>query len=205
MKKIYIIIPLIIIIIIALFFLLKDLDFFKDTHSLYYEGDVRHFRANIFEANKTPVFPNEDAIKDVLLNPNVFKVYIAYFPNDTENAFYGAASFEIGNKLEIIYRHYLPGEVAKFNDVDGSSCLAFLDYDKSLCLKSLPINSTDDLVPTSVEPVILLLGPSHANQTSVIVNNNLIIVQGKDFSEINRKYTDLDLAVDKMLLVLMED
>ena len=50
---------------------------FKDAYSLYYAGDTRHFRANLFEANKTSVYPSENAIKDVLLNPNVYKIDIA--------------------------------------------------------------------------------------------------------------------------------
>ncbi|NIO44620.1 MAG: hypothetical protein GTN36_03660 [Candidatus Aenigmarchaeota archaeon] len=202
MEKIYIII-IIAVIAIALFFILNNLEVFRDPYSLYYEGDVRHFRANLFEANKTPVYPNEDAIKDILLNPELYKVYIAFIPNETENAFYAASSFEITNKLGIVYRHYYKGQTGIFKDVDESSCIAFLENRTSKCFKSFPINSTDELTPTPIEPVILLLGPSRTNQTSIVVNNNLIILQGKDFSEIDRKYTDLDLAVDKMLLVLM--
>jgi len=203
MKKIYIII-IVAIIAIAFIFLLNNLDFFRDPYSLYYEGDVRHFRANLFEAEKIPVYPNENAIKDVLLNPEVYKIYIAFFPNETENAFYLASSFEVTNKLGIVYRHYYKGQTGSFKDEDGSSCLLFFENEQIKCFKSLPINSTDDLVPTKIEPVILLLGPSYANQTAVTVDSNLIILEGKDFSEINRKYTDLDLSVDKMLLVLMK-
>ena len=202
MEKIYVIIILAII-AIAFIFLLNNIEILKDPYSLYYEGDVRHFRANLFEANKTPVYPNENAIKDVLLNPEVFKIYIAFIPNETENAFYLASSFEITNKLGIVYRHYFNGQAGSFKDVDESSCMLFFEDRQVRCFKSFPINSTDELSPTPIEPVILLLGPSNTNQTSVVVNNNLIILQGKDFSEIDRKYTDLDLAVDKMLLVLM--
>jgi len=201
-EKIYVII-IIAIIVIAFIFLLNNIEFFKDPYSLYYEGDVRHFRANLFEANKTPVYPNENAIKDVLLNPEVYKIYIAFVPNETENAFYLASSFEITIKLGLVYKHYYKGLTGSFKDVDDSSCMLFFEDEQVRCFKSFPINSTDELIPTPIEPVILLLGPSHASQTSVVVNNNFIILQGKDFSEIDRKYTDLDLAVDKMLLVLM--
>jgi hypothetical protein len=174
-----------------------------DPYSLYYEGDVRHFRANLFEANKTPVYPNESSIKDVLLSPDVYKIYIAFIPNDSENSYYLASSFEVTNKLGLVYRHYLPGNTSTFKDVDNSSCLTFLEEGKAVCFKSYPINSTSELVPTSVEPVILLLGPSDANQTAVTVKNNEIILEGKDLSQTDRNYNDLDLVVDKMLLVLM--
>lgn len=176
---------------------------FKDAYSLYYAGDTRHFRANLFEANNTAVYPDEDAIKNILLNSNVYKIDIAYIPNDTENANYLASSFEITNKLALVYRAYFNEQPSIFKDDDGSSCMLFFQEKKTRCFKSLPINSTDELVPTDVEPVILLLGPSRTNQTDVTVTGNLIILEGKDFSQVNRNYNDLDLAVDKMLLVMM--
>lgn len=176
---------------------------FKDAYSLYYAGDTRHFRANLFEANKTVVYPYEDAIKNVLLNPNVYKIDIAYIPNETENANYLASSFEITNKLGLVYRNYFDEQPSVFKDDDGSSCMLFFQEKKTKCFKSLPINSTDELIPTDVEPAILLLGPSRTNQTGVTVKGNLITLEGKDFSQVNRNYNDLDLVVDKMLLVLM--
>ena len=202
MKKEISIFTLIVMIIVIVIFLINS-GFFRDPYSLYYEGDLRHFRANLFEANKTSVYPNENSIKDVLLNPEVYKIYIAYFPNETENAFYLASSFEITNKLGIVYRHYYKGQAGSFKDEDGSSCILFFEDNQVRCFKSFPINSTDELIPTPIEPVILLLGPSHANRTAITVNNSLITLEGKDFSEIDRKYTDLDLAVGKMFLILM--
>ncbi len=176
---------------------------FKDAYSLYYAGDVRHFRADLFEANKTVVYPDEDAIKNVLLNPGVYKITIAYIPNETENANYLASSFEITNKLGLVYRSYFNEKPSVFKDEDGSSCMLFFQEKQTKCFKSLPVNLTGDLVSTDVEPAILLLGPSRTNQTGVTVKGNLIILEGKDFSQVNRNYNDLDLVVDKMLLVLM--
>jgi hypothetical protein len=176
---------------------------FKDPYSLYYAGDVRHFRADLFEANKTVVYPDEEAVKNVLLNPDVYKITIAYIPNETENANYLASSFEITNKLGLVYRSYFNEKPSVFKDEDGSSCMLFFQEKQTKCFKSLPVNLTGDLVSTDVEPVILLLGPSRTNQTGVTVKDNLIILEGKDFSQVNRNYNDLDLVVDKMLLVLM--
>ena len=99
--------------------------------------------------------------------------------------------------------HYFTGSVSTFEDTDGSTCLLFYDDWQTRCFMSLPINSTDELVPTSIEPIILLLGPSHTNNTLVSVKDNLITLEGSNFTEIGRKYTDLDLAVDKMLLVIL--
>lgn len=170
----------------------------------YYAGDVRHFRANLEEAQNVSVFPSEDAIRSVLLNPSVYKVNIAYIPNDTENGYYAASSFEIGNKLGIIYKNYFQGDcnVSTTKEDDGSTCLLFC-FTERKCFNSLPINSTDELIPTDVEPVILLLGSSHANKTAVTVDNYLITVEGNTFSSQDKPYTDLDLAVAKLLLTLM--
>ena len=179
----------------------------ESVYEKYYAGGIRHFRGNLIEAEKINVHPNESSIKDVLLGPEVYKIYIAYFPNDTENAYYLASSFELTNKLGIIFRHKFQGNESLdvVEEKDGSQCLMFYSIRKSKCFKPFPINSTDDISPTKVEPVILLLGPSHANKTAVTVENNLIIAEGKDFSKVNRNYVDLDLAVDKILLVLMEE
>lgn len=201
--KIFIILVAVIFAIVFLISVNMNQGPFKDAYSLYYAGDTRHFRANLFDANKTAVYPDEDTIKNVLLNPNVYKIDIAYIPNDTENANYLASSFEITNKLALVYRSYFDEQPSIFKDDDGSSCMLFFQEKQTKCFKSLPINSTDDIITTDVEPVILLLGPSRANQTGITVKGNLITLEGKDFSQVNRNYNDLDLVVDKMLLVLM--
>jgi hypothetical protein len=206
MDKYLVLFVVIVLIVLGIIFLINNLDYFiKDPFTLYYAGGERHFRANLAEANKTIVYPNENSIRDVLFNPEVYKIKIAFIPNDTENAFYLASSFEITNKLGIIFKHFSAGQTGSFKEDDGSSCIMFYEEKQNKCFKSFPINSTDELVPTSIEPVILLLGPSYANQTAVTVKDNMIVLEGKDFSEIDRKYTDLDLATDKMLLVLMSD
>ena len=207
MKKSLAFFIILVVIVLSVIFILNNASssdsIFKDPYTLFYGGDSRHFRANLFEANKTPIYPNESSIKDVLLSPEVYKVYIAFIPNEKENSYYLADSFEITNKLSLVYRYYITGQTNTTRDTDGSSCLLFLEKGKAICFKSYPINSTSELVPTPVEPVILLLGPSNSNQTAVTVKNNEIILEGKDFSQTDRNYNDLDLAVDKMLLVLM--
>jgi hypothetical protein len=104
----------------------------------------------------------------------------------------------------IVYRHFMGEEVQTYEDEDGSSCLIFYPNKQVRCFRSIPVNSTDELNSNPMEPVILLLGPSHADQTAVSIYDFLITLEGESFEEVDRKYTDLDLAVDKMLLVLME-
>ncbi|MBN2203374.1 MAG: hypothetical protein JW700_04285 [Candidatus Aenigmarchaeota archaeon] len=201
MKK-YIVPSLVVALAIVLVFLWNS-DIFLTPYQKFYAGDVRNFRGNLNEAAKVPVYPNESSIVNVLMGPDVYRISIAFFPNDNENSFYLADSFEITNKLSIIYRSYLGTNVTTYKDSDGSACLIFYPDKHVRCFKSVPINSTDELIPTSIEPVILLRGPSTANQTAVTVDNYLITAEGESFDETDRDYTDLDLAVDKLILVLM--
>jgi hypothetical protein len=177
---------------------------FLSPYERYYAGDVRHFRGNLYEADKVPVYPNELSLINVLLNPEVYRIQVAFFPNDTENSYYYASSFEITNKLSIIFRNILGGNVTAFKTEDNSSCLLFYPYKQIRCFKSIPINSTDEISSSSTEPVILLVGPSRANRTAVSVDNYLVTAEGYSFQETNRTYTDLDLSVDKIILVLMD-
>jgi len=177
---------------------------FLSNYQKYYAGDVRNFRGDLTKAESVPVYSDQTSIRDLLLGPEVYRIQIAFFPNDTENSFYLASSFEITNKLGIIFRNILGTEVSTFYTEDGSSCMVFYPNEYIRCFKSVPINSTDELFPTQIEPAILLLGPSHANKTAVTIENYLITAEGQSFEEIDRTYTDLDLAVDKIILVLMD-
>lgn len=197
---------LLVAVVIAILVLVKISGFLNSPYEMFYEGDVRNFRANLIEADKVPVYPDESAIKNVILNPEVYKIYIAYFPNDTENPYYLASTFEIVNKLGMVYRHVFKNDtVGTYKDSDGSSCLVFYSNRKTKCFKSFPINSTDELVPTDIEPTILLFGSEDANRTTVMVNNYLITIEGRASAKKDELYSDLDLATDKMLLVLMKD
>ena len=202
MKK-SIAIAVLIVVAAAVILIVNNTDLAKDPYTLVYGGEARHFRGNLFEANKTLVYPADEAIPQVLLNPEVYKIQIAYIPNASENPYYLAATFEITNKLGLVYRQSIDETPQMFKDTDGSTCLLFYNTKKTMCFKSLPVNSTDELVPTSVEPIILMLGPSQTNQTRIDVYSDLISLQGASFNETYRNYNDLDLAVDKMLLVMM--
>jgi hypothetical protein len=153
-----------------------------------FAGIKLNFRANLDEAKTVPVYPNEMSLRNVILNESVEEISIAYIPHGNEsieNSFYFADSFELAYKLTIINKYYF-GVVKPIN--------------------SVPVNSILEAysLSSSSKPVIMLIGPPHSNSTMVNVTNYFIEVQGKSFEEVNRTYTDLDLATDKLLLVLME-
>ena len=150
-----------------------------------FAGINLRFRANLDEARKVPVYPNETTLAAVLLDKDVEEIGIAYIPNDSQNSYYLADSYELAYKLTIINKYY---------------------FNKTKPLSSIPLNSSLEAltIATKQKPVIMLMGPSQTNSTIVNVAGYFITVQGKSLEEINTNYTDLDLATDKLLLVLME-
>jgi hypothetical protein len=152
-----------------------------------FAGLTLNFRANLDEAEKVPVYPNETVLRDVILNNNVEEIGIAFIPNETENSYYLAASYDLAYKITVVNKYY-------FNTVKS--------------IDSIPVNSSLEalFLATSKRPIIMLVGPSKTNSTIVNVAGYFITAQGKSFEEESEKsYNDLDLAVGKILLVLMKE
>ena len=151
-----------------------------------FAGLKLNFRANLDEAEKIPVYPNETTLRDVILNNNVEEIGIAFIPNESENSYYLAASYELAYKLTVINKYY-------FNRVKP--------------IDSIPVNSSLEAlaISTPQKPMIMLIGPSKTNSTLVNVVGYFITAQGRSFEEIDKSYNDLDLSVDKILLVLMKE
>jgi hypothetical protein len=152
-----------------------------------FAGLTLNFRANLDEAEKVPVYPNETTLRDVILNNNVEEIGIAFIPNETENSYYLAASYDLAYKITVVNKYY-------FNTVKS--------------IDSIPVNSSLEalFLATSKRPIIMLVGPSKTDSTIVNVAGYFITAQGKSFEEESEKsYNDLDLAVGKILLVLMKE
>jgi hypothetical protein len=150
-----------------------------------FAGMTIHFRANLDEARHVQVYPNETSLKYTLLNNEVEGIGIAYIPSATENSFFLAASVELAYKLTVVNKYY---------------------FNITKSIESIPVNSSLEALSmaSSRRPVIMLMGPSQTNQTIVNAAGSFITVQGNSFDESNRTYNDLDLATDKLLLVLMK-
>jgi hypothetical protein len=146
-----------------------------------FAGKTITFRANLDEAAKVPIYPNETAMLRTLYDPAVNWIYIAYVPNDDENGFYAVTGYELTFKLAGAYK-------AMFGRMPA--------------VRELELNATPEQ-PASDALVIWMRGPAAgANQTDVTINGGIITVEGADVSEVNT-YTDLDLAADRLLLSFM--
>ncbi|MBU5575206.1 MAG: hypothetical protein KQA40_01945 [Candidatus Aenigmarchaeota archaeon] len=158
----------------------------EDRFHKYLDNNKLTFRSDLKEAEKIPIFINETSCK-YFLYPEIQYTYIniAFIPNETENSFYAVTGSEIG-KYVIIYRYF---------------------YNFTPEIKVVQVNSSKEAanLVDSENIVILLLGPSQTNRTGVSFYNNFVIIEGKDLSETNRTWTDLDLAFDKFLLCVLEE
>lgn len=151
-----------------------------------FAGLTLNFRANLNEAEKINVYPNETVLRDVILNNNVEEIGIAFIPDEFENSYYLAASYDLAYKITVVNKYYF--NIAKPID-------------------SIPVNSSLEALSlaTSKKPIIMLVGPSKTDSTLVNVVGYFITAQGKSFEkESEKSYNDLDLAVGKILLVLMK-
>ncbi len=149
-----------------------------------FAGNTIHFRANLDDAANVSVLPNDAYLIEALLSPSVQRIGVAFVPNETENGFYAADSFELAYKLVVAQKAY---------------------YNRTILVDSIPVNSTSEAFKMSSAeyPVIMLLGPSQTNVTGVFVQGSFITVEGASLDETDRDYTDLDLATDKLLMVIM--
>lgn len=176
-------------------------------YQMVFGNETRNFRANLIEAEKIPVYPNSNSLKNVFLESNVNKINI-YYIDGKENGFYGTSAMEFTIKMGLIYKYYNGGEGYTFGDGNKENCLYFYKTEKSVCFDIEALESADNISSIKSSPssiAVLLLGPPFSSKTAITADNYTVTVEGKSFDETNRQYTDLDLAVDKLLLVLMKE
>jgi hypothetical protein len=159
-------------------------------YQLTFGGAMLTFRANLEQAAKTPV-DDANSVRALLLDPNIEEVHLAYIPNQsaaprggTITGFYLVDGYELAYKLTAIYSTYFGGAVN---------------------IITLPLNSTGEALAaaTKERPVIIMEAGRNPTEVRIDGNYSIVYVRGADMSQNGRDYTDLDLAVDKLLLVLM--
>ena len=140
------------------------------------------FRADLEKAAEVPLYPDAVTLKTLLLSPDVGKITIGFVPDDEYNGFYTVTGYEISYKMILIQADY------------------YGDYPK---IEALELNSTEEAygIATPSSPVIVMI--AGAEKTAVTVDGNVVLVEGADMTEVERAYTDLDLAADKMLLEMI--
>lgn len=149
------------------------------TNIEYYGVNVE-FRADILEAQDVPTYPREDLVYRDVVHPLVKNVTIAFKDAEGENGIYIVEQFELVNKMSMGYAR------------------AFSQYkDKEVPgFDSLEVDGYSNLPGKIQNPIIAIVHPMYANETSIRNEGHVTIISGTSIEE-------LDLAVVKFLTIVM--
>jgi len=150
----------------------------KPIMSVLYGGYVFNFRADLREAVKVPVYPSEEALRNEMMNSQVKNITIAFkSANDTENPYYILEIYELlYPKLPLAY------SINKMN--------------ASFNRDPLIVDFYENLTGKAENPIIALVHPVYSNETSITLENHVVLIKGKT-------HKDFDLAVDKFLMTVL--
>ena len=183
-----------------------------ENYKIKFAGVDVNFRADLNKAEKVLLEPGTGAVKETMFTNPVNLVRVAFVPDDANNGFYSVAGFEIQYKTVLAYKQFIFTDKAISQSEGGLQCVYFekllvgaMGTQRRICFETVILNSTDEAIAMANETAPMILMEAGADETKVSINGNLIRIMGKDMSQTNRKYTDLDLAADKFLLVLMNE
>jgi hypothetical protein len=184
-KRIALVGAVLVMFIGSLYFIQYYNTHWKPVTVLDYNGIVIGFRQNIREAANVPLYPNNVSDPDQylrigLIKPMVTNVTIVFKNvNSTENAYYSVEGFEIVGKLKLAYEALNPPVEPNF--------------------KAIEVGSYDNLPGKLQNPIIALISPANANETSVRFDPvaHVVYIQGTT-------YKNLDLATIRFLLAALD-
>jgi hypothetical protein len=145
-----------------------------------YYGVLVEFRADIVEAQEVPVYPKEDLMYRDVMHPLVKNVTIAFKDAGENNGIYIVEQFEIVNKMSMAY-------ASAFARYEGKEVPTF---------DSIEVDKYDNLPGKIQNPIIAIVHPKFANETSIRNEGHVTTISGTTLEE-------LDLAVVKFLTIVM--
>lgn len=149
------------------------------------DRDVQ-FRSDLNEARRISIYPDESAARSLLLDPQKLTVGVVYVSNNYSiNGYYFADAWEFEFKFTKIIKERI-------------------GVAKNLVTLNITDISELETVKEENELDAIVFLEAFSNETSVRIDGDIVYVRGKDMSQQpRRKYTDLDLAVDRLLLALL--
>jgi hypothetical protein len=148
------------------------------------DGQTYVFDQDIRKSLKVPMY-DEDKILEILSFPPKINILVDT-SNTTENAYYAKVSFNTISKLSRYYTHNNVYMEYPFYAMENNTIFFWNRRNNTLT----PLNG-------SIEgPVIMFKGPSLANETSVRLTNQTIVVQGTT-------QENLSMASEKLVLSLL--
>ena len=154
----------------------------KPITSWDYGGRVLHFRADLREADKVPVYPGEMQVYLDTMHPLAKNVTIVY--KDTgDDEYYSVEAFEITYKMKIAYMNLVG------TDIEGKTS-------KVPTFNAEAVDQYANLPGKIQNPIIALVHPVYANETAVRNEGHVTYISGETFEQ-------LDLATVKFLMIVL--
>jgi len=150
----------------------------KPVKTVYYKGIAFTFRENVKDAEKIPAYPSEDSVGSIFWDYKIKTIVIMFKPDNASMGYYQANAFELTYKLTQIYATLRP-----------------LIIEKNFTAEA--IESYNNITREEGKLKVILIPPTFANETSVKLGGNRVIISGKN-------YRDFDLAVIKTILCVMK-
>lgn len=154
----------------------------EPVYTVTIDDKVIGFRADLREASKVPVYPNEIALFREIAHQLVTNITIAFKPATGDQGIYSVEAFEITYKL-LRYVYPAMGTQPTVNVME--------------------VESFDNLPGKIQNPIIVLVHPRYANETSVRVKDHVVFISGKFSKDPTNPYKNLDLATAKFLMVIL--
>ncbi len=153
----------------------------RPVYDFDYGGVPLKFRADLIEASKIPVYPSEGIVYYEMRGGIAKNATIVFLPVEGENSIYSAEGFEISYKL---------GLLSKL-------------IDKPLTIDAKNISSYQNLPGKIQHPIIALVHPKFANETSIRLEGHVIYISGLPSNDPANPYKNLDLATVKFIMLIL--
>ena len=153
----------------------------RPVYSYDYFDIPLNFRADLREAQKVQVSPDDARLYYELRGGLAKNITIAFLPLEGDNGIYSANAFEISYKLSLLFN--LLG--------------------RNVTIDAKEIASYQHLPGKIQHPLIALVHPKFANETAVRLDAHVIFISGLPTNDAASPYRNLDLAAVKFLMVIL--
>jgi len=148
-----------------------------------------NFRADLRDADKVIVLPNDAWVRDSFTSQYLRNITIVFKNDSSDLGLVAIEAAELSYKLSIIYMKNGIGIVSQSEAEEGIP-------DNAIVLSAAPIQDYRNLQGTFTGVLIVLIPPSETNVTSIRASNNAVFISGKNDYE-------FDMATVKLLMVIM--
>ena len=152
----------------------------RPVYNADYYGIPLTFRADLNEADKVPVYPNEGYLYYELRGGLAKNITIAFVPIEGGNDIYSAEGFEVTYKLSLMF-----------------SLLGM-----NVTINAMNVTNYANLPGKIQNPIIALVHPKFSNETAVRLDGHVIHISGLPSNDVT-PYRNLDLATVKFLMVVL--